>query len=242
MKTFAYTLSVVLLLFSFTLKAQQDSYRQFGIGFGASQVKAYSDLNTNYNKYAYNITGTYNLTPYIPIAAEFQFGKLSGGGLTIDPHGRAFTNSYKAFIVHADAQLGEFIDYYDSFLLGAVRNFYVGTGVGFISNNMTSIQRNDPYQPGRVFPGANSSTGLLVPLRIGYEFKIFNTYDEQAYAVDIGYRYNVTFGEGLDGYNDPPTKFKNNSPDCYSQLYIGFKVNIGDLITYKKPIGAGYGY
>lgn len=242
MKTFAFTLLFALLLIGFTSKAQQDSYRQFGIGFGASQVQAYSDLNTNYKNYAYNINGTYNLSPYIPVTAEFQFGKLSGGGLTVDPHGRAFNNSFKAFVVHADAQLGEFIDYYDNVFLGAARNFYVGAGVGFISNNMTSIQRADPNIPGRVFPGTNSSTNLMVPLRVGYEFKIFNGYDEQAYALDIGYRYNVTFGDGLDGYNDPAPHFKNNAPDCYSQLYIGFKVNIGNLVTYKKPIGAGYGY
>lgn len=242
MKTFALTLSFAFLLISVTLKAQQDSYRQFGVGFGASQVQAFGNLNTNYKNYAYNLNGTYNLSPYIPITAEFQFGKLSGGGLTIDPSGRSYTNSYKAFIVHADAQLGEFIDYYDNVFLGAARNLYFGTGLGFLFNNMTQIQRDDPHIPGRQFAGQNSSTNLLIPLRLGYEFKIFNTYDEQAYGIDVGYRFNVAFGEGMDGYNDPAPHFKNNAPDVYNQFYIGFKVNVGTLLTYKKPIGAGYGY
>jgi hypothetical protein len=125
--------------------------------------------------------------------------------------------------------------------LRILKDFYAGTGVGFISNANT-VQRYSvnaaPYpQPGYYkFPGNDNSLDLMVPLRIGYEFKIYDAYNEPSIAIDLGYIHTIAFGEGLDGYNDPSSKFKNNALDQYRQITIMFKYFFGNVTSYNKLI------
>jgi len=87
-----------------------------------------------------------------------------------------------------------------------------------------------------VFPGNNSSINFIVPLRFGYEFKFYNDYEEPFMALDIGYIHNMVFGEGLDGYDDPSNKFKNNATNQYTQIVVGVKFNFGNVTSFNKLI------
>jgi len=86
------------------------------------------------------------------------------------------------------------------------------------------------------FPGSNNAVSPVIPIRVGYEFKIYNYYNVPTMALDIGYVHSFAFGEGLDGYNDPSSKFKNNAPDQYRQFVIGFKFFFGEPVPYDKLI------
>jgi hypothetical protein len=76
----------------------------------------------------------------------------------------------------------------------------------------------------------------MIPLRVGYEFKVFDDYNEPSWAIDVTYIHSLAFGEGLDGYNDPPSKFKNNAIDQYRQISIGFTYYFGTVVSYNKLI------
>lgn len=230
-----------LIVFCFNVAKAQYGYNfaPFGVELGASSVRAYGNLPKNFNNIAFSLSGIYNYSPYLPVAAELQIGTLSGGSnsdKTIDPYGRQYTNNYKAIIIHADLEAGEIMDYGDSFVLNILKNFYVGTGFGVLSNTMGFIQRNDPYNKGYVFPGTNSSINGVLPLRFGYEIKFFNDYEEPSFALNIGYRHNIVFGEGMDGYDDPSARFKNNALDQFRQISISLKFNFGNVTAYNKNI------
>ncbi len=236
---------ILLFVFVFSVvlaKAQMGyNYKEFGIGLDVSYERGYTNIARQDNHIATSINFIYNYSPYIPVAAELQFGTLSGGGLTPakDKYGRQFTNHYEAFILHADFQLGEVIDYSQNDLLNVIKNFYFGTGVGFVFNNNT-VQRTNVYpQNGPltyVFPGSDNSINMTVPLRFGYEFKLFNEYSEPYMAIDIGYVHSLVFGEGLDGYDDPSNVFKNNASNQYRQIVVGVKFNFGNITSYNKLI------
>lgn len=225
-----------------TVKAQSGyNYKEFGVGADISYIRGYTNVqHQNYNP-AISINAIYNYNPYLPIALEFQTGTLSGGGLTvaIDKFGRKYINNYLALILHADVQLGAGIDYEGNNFLKVIKNFYAGTGVGLISNS-NKVQRTNIIAANGgfdyVFPGKDNSINLMIPLRFGYEFKIFDSYNEPKMAIDIGYIHNLAFGEGLDGYNDPSSKFKNNATDQYSQIVLGFKYYFGTVVAYNKLI------
>ena len=74
------------------------------------------------------------------------------------------------------------------------------------------------------------------PIRFGYEIKFYDVYYEPKMAIDLMYIHNFAYGEGLDGYNDPSDKFKNNSVDQYRQIVIGFKYFFGTVVSYNKLI------
>lgn len=239
-------LLILLLGVAFNqVKAQSSlSYAAFGIGASVSYNRPYADTRKSDNNLSFAVTGNYFFTPYVPIGLEFQFGKLSGGGETRqeDASGRYWTNQYKALILHMDVQAGEVIDYQNNDFLNVIKNFYIGFGVGGIYNNMTRIQRynqfeeNGPKGDTFGFEGKDNGVNFMVPLRFGYEFKIYNGYDQPNVRIDIGYQHNLTFGEGLDGYNDDPNHFKNNALDQYRQITIGVKFNLWGQRGYDKEI------
>lgn len=230
-----------LLLFFFLTAAtlgarsQTYNYNAFGIGGGVSAVYPYVDLKQGKNTFVFNVTGYYNISPYLPIGLEFQTGSISGGSIKDDPNNREFTNSYKAIILHGDLYLGQIIDYDFSDFKHIIKDFYIGSGVGVINNDMTYIVRTRPGTD-YVFPGQNKSTSLMVPIRFGYEFKLYNSYGDNFVAINLGYIHNFTWGEGLDGYDDPSSKFKNNSPDQYRQFVLGVKFNFGPVSSFHKTL------
>jgi hypothetical protein len=233
----------ILSVPTLTLKAQ-DSYNftKYGVGFNASYAHPYADLEAAKQSYTFSVAGYYNLTPYIPIGLEIQFGQLAGGSVLTDPAKREYNNHFKALIAHGDVQLGQLIDYSGSFLMRLAKDLYMGTGVGVISNNMAFIQRTNlvpstGYPVGTyTFPGKNTSLNLLVPIRFGYEYKIYDSFDEPFLGISIGYTHNLTWGEGLDGYTDPSSGFKNNAQDQYSQIVVGVRFNFGSSIPFTKQI------
>ena len=223
-------------------KAQSGyNYQEWGIGAGASYQRGYTNIQRQYNEPGFNLNLIYNYNPYLPVEAEIQIGKLSGGGTTanLDPFGRFYVNNYKALIIHADYQLGGAIDYSDSWFLNAVKNFYVGSGIGLVDNDNTvqrtnTIAANGPLT--YVFPGTDSSINVDLVFRVGYEFKIFDDYNEPAFAIDLNYIHSIVFDSGLDGYNDNRAEFKHNSEDQYRQFNIGFKYYFGHVTSYTKLI------
>jgi hypothetical protein len=230
---------LVAVVFAFG-KAQAQSgynYNSFGIGAGAGLVHPLADLKKGFSNQAYHGDFTYYYNPYMPIVLEFQVGKLRGGGNTVaeDKDTRKFENKYKVLMLHLNYQLGDAIDYYRSDFLNIIKNFYGGIGVGAMFNNVNT-NRFSLIDQGYQFPGKDKTVNLVVPVRFGYEFKIFDYYGVPKFGIDIGYQHNVTFGEGLDGYEDPTSKFKNNAPDQYRQITIGLKYNFGAEHSYDKSI------
>jgi len=221
---------------AFTAKAQYN-YSTLGVGIGFSSVKGYTNLRKNNNDKAYDFNFIYNYSPYVPIAAEIQFGKLSGGGLTIDQdlHRRQYSNNYKALIIHADLQAGEVIEYENSPFMNFIKGFYIGTGIGLISNNL-KVQRTSLDNPNYVFPGKDDGINLALPLRFGYELKIYDDYDQPFMGIIVGYNHSVIFGGDLDGYSDPSGKFKNNALSQYRQINVGLRFNFGNTVSYNRSI------
>lgn len=244
---FAFAFSAIIV------KAQVGyNYKEYSVGLDVSYERGYTNLAKQYDHIGESLNFTYNYSPYIPVTAELQFGNLSGGGLTpnIDKSGRQYSNHFEAFVLHGDFMMGEIIDYSESDVLNILKNFYIGSGIGAVFNSNT-VQRTNLYYGEKLpdgeiapyngpstytFPGSNSSINMIVPLRFGYEFKIYNDYQEPYIAVDIGYVHSLVFGEGLDGYDDPESKFKNNASNQYRQITVGIKFSFGNVTSYNKLI------
>ncbi|HWZ34744.1 MAG TPA: hypothetical protein VNW51_01220 [Mucilaginibacter sp.] len=240
------TLFIILIFFAGVVNAQTHdrysySYTKLGIGVFGGMNTPYVDLKQSNKGKSFSLIGYYNITPYLPLGLEIQSGELSGGSIITDPSKRQFDNQYKAIFVHGDCSLGQILDYEDNFFLGIAKDFYMGTGVGVISNNMKFIQRYNlvTYQYPLLtyrYPGEDKSLSLAVPIRFGYEFKIYDSWGEPFIGINIQYVHTIAFNDELDGYNDPSTIFKNNSLDQYSLLQVGIKVNFGQSVPYTKKI------
>jgi hypothetical protein len=259
---------IILLLVQasvFVAKAQIGfNYAQWSLGTGISYLGGSTNVKTESSHPAYNFNLSYNVSPYINVTADYQFGRLSGGyneyypkavaGISVtdpnyatlllalntstnlsDPYHLSYTNNFQMLNVHVDVQAGEFMDYAgDSFINKAIKNIYVGGGIGLvfnsISNNNSRLSPDSTYYIG----GLDNSQNVVVPLRVGYQFKIYNDYDMPWILVDIGYQHNWVLGYGLDGFADPLVVVKTF--EQFSGFHAGIKFNFGTITSYRRPI------
>ncbi|MCR8561707.1 hypothetical protein KXD93_28890 [Mucilaginibacter sp. BJC16-A38] len=222
------------------VRAQSNnSYTTFGAGFDVGSTRGFTDLVHQNPGYSFDLHFNYNYSPYVPISLELQHGLLSGGGDTkaLDQNLRKYQNNYTALMLHIDPQLGSLLDF-DNDLLDIVKNWYVGFGAGGIYNYLLT-NRVKPDGSHYVFPGKDRSKEFLAMGKIGYALKLYNGFGEATYVITVCYTHNFDIGDGLDGYNDPTAKFKNQDVDQYRQISIGFTYNFGAVQPYYRKRNYG---
>jgi hypothetical protein len=220
--------SLVLGFATHVLKAQ-DNFAQYDIGAAGSFNSVKSDALTAKSTISPQITFNFNQTPYLNYVLEVQAGKLEGGDSTKDKLGLQFSNSFTAFYFRIQLQMGEIIDYSNSAAANAYKNLYISSGVGYVVNHLKT-NRYSLTKPTVYTPGFNNSNEIAIPLRIGYEFKIFDVYGQPSVKIDIGYQKNFILGDDLDGF------IANKNNDSYGQITLGVKFSIGSFNSYRKQI------
>jgi hypothetical protein len=178
----------------------------------------------------FHLNLTYDPSPFVNIVFEVQMGQIAGGD-TSSTTGRAFTGDLTSFVLRGQLQMGEIIDYSHSQFKNVLKNFYLSTGFGYAISHITSINRYELKTPFTYTGGETNSQEPFIPIRIGYEFKVFNKYQQPAFKIDLGYEYNYVLGDSLDGFSAA------NKRDSYTQFVIGVKFAFGgDILSYRKQI------
>lgn len=217
----------------FTAKAQLGfDYAQYDLGFGGDYSRV---VGSDAEKVVGTATGhfnfNYNVSPFLNYVVEVQAGTLKGGADSTRSM-RVFENNFTAVILRGQIQAGEFIDYSQSRLMNGLKNFYVSTGIGFVVNKLkVNESLRLPDAEGFYSPGRDYSNQLLIPFRIGYEFKIFNKFNQPSVKIDLGYQLNYILGDDLDGFETG-----RNKNDVYDQISVGVKFSIGGVTSYRKSI------
>lgn len=231
----------IFFLFLVKVSAAQSNYFKWSYGLGAGPNFSKTDVVKG--NWGYTISGTidHHFTPFITGGLEAQYGMVQGGDIEKDPHNRQFVNKYSGINANLKINIGEFIDYSHSDFLYNIKGLYAGIGIGAINNNITDIVRYKPswaaYDPGYgPFPGKDKSVNLWVPINLGLNLYFNDGWGYTRYVININAQSNFTFGEGLDGYDDPSAKFKNYDPDTYNVYSIGFKYYFGNIKVYRKTL------
>jgi hypothetical protein len=231
---------ILISCFSCIFASAQYNFYKLSVGAGAGAGMAFGDLPKNFIRPAGVINFDYHFTPHSSLGLELQKGFLSGGDSVdtdIDIHHRFYKNSFSALSLNGKIELAQFVDLRRGDLLYAVRGFYIGTGIGVINSKMTEIKRTklqDEVQAnGEIkkvpytFPGVSRGMDLLVPINTGINFHFEDKWGFTKYALNFNYQMNMVLGEKIDGYDDPPSIFKNKHGDYYGVATIGFKFFFG---------------
>lgn len=232
-------LTIFLLSVSFFSNAQSN-YFKWSYGFGAGVN--YSRTDVVNGNWGHTLTGNidHHFTPFVSLGLEAQYGMIQGGDIVTDPYNRQFVNKYRGINANLKIALGEFIDYNQTDFLYKIKGLYLGTGLGAISNKITDIVRYRPSYSDDAgdgpFPGKDKSVSLWVPINLGINFYFNDKWGSIRYALNLNAQTNFTFGEGLDGYDDSPSKFENYNPDVYNVYSIGFKYYLGNMKIYRRTL------
>jgi hypothetical protein len=234
MKKFALRITLLTLLICFsalTSKAQVGyDFSQYDLGGSLTFNSFYGDTQTSKSTNSANFNFTYNQTAFLNYIFEFQVGRLMGGDSTKDYLGRQFTADYHYFAFRIQLQAGEIMDYSRSKFMNALKNFYIGGGLGMVYSNITEINRYSIQYIGFYTPGVDKASQLFFPARIGYEFKFFNKNQRPDVKIDVGYQYNIIFGDDIDGFK------AGAHNDAFGQFTIGMKFSVGGVTSYRKQI------
>jgi len=264
LKKFLFILLLVQAVI-FNSKAQIGfNYAQWSLGTGISYLSGNTGVLYQKSHPSYNFNLSYNVSPYIGVTLDYQFGKLSGGFNEYYPGAvaavdvtnpkydslvtaikttyqkqdyylRSYTNNYQMLSVNVNVQLGEFMDYAsDGFFNKALKNVYIGSGVGLVFNSISD--NNDRLSPDSTYyiGGSDNSQNVVIPLRVGYQFKIYNNYDMPSVLIELSYQHNWVLGYGLDGYADPVVITKRF--EQFAGFHVGVKFNFGSITSYRRPI------
>ncbi len=222
--------TVIISCIAFISKAQLGyDYAQYDIGFGAAINKVYGDAETQKSTPSIHFNFNFNQTPFINYILEVEAGKLEGGNALKDTTGRQFSNSFTTAAFRVQVQAGEILDYSNSPFANAMKNLYLSAGIGMIVNNVKT-NRYSYKIPDFYTPGEDHSQELYIPLRIGYEFKLYNKFNEPSVKIDLAYQQSLVMGDELDGFK------AGKANDAYSEIVLGVKFALGGITSYRKQI------
>jgi len=228
-----------LFVFIGSFSFAQSNYFKMSYGFGGGMNKSYTDVyEGDYGKIVYDVFD-YHITPFLTIGLEGQYGRIKGGIAVKDPSGRWFVNKYTALTANLKLMLGELVNYRQGGLLYNMRGIYVGFGLGAINNNISNIARYPPQASGsdrQPYGGEDKSTNLLLPINLGFNYYIKDSYGYMRYVINVNAQSNFTFGEGLDGYNESRLSANNTYPDMYNSITVGFRYMFGNVRSYHKTL------
>ncbi len=194
------------------------------IGMGINANSTAGDAETSKITRSFQFGLNYNLDPFKTITGEVNIGTLAGGDINSRSK-RFFTNSFKSIALRAEIYGGSFFGNARYGAAKTLKSAYVSSGLGIISNSMSNIGRIEPF-PGLSNGGLNNSRNIFVPVKLGYEFKIKNGFDEDIAKFNIGYQYNFVLGDDIDGYSVGLYK------DTFSQFSVGLKIGVSPKKIY----------
>lgn len=200
------------------------NYSQYDLGASVGFNSAKTDFVLPRNTYSFIGHFTYNYTPYVNFIAEIQAGAIKADSLVVLPGtGVNFANDFTTVSFRAQLQAGELFDYSQSQIMNGLKNFYISSGVGVVYTNLKVYELDQLLVE-------NKSSTIYIPLKVGYEFKFFNSYNEPFLKLDAGYQMNYVLSDNFDGITS------GKYSDAFTQFVIGLKFAIGGKTSYRKAI------
>lgn len=206
-------ISIIATIFFFDAHAQSNFYRIAG-GAGYGLTTSQTDLPKSQTGQVFYLSADYSFTPKISVGIQYQNGNIKGTGRENNLDSRVFTNSFASAVLNAKYYLTGW--------------FYMGTGVGLIHNTMVRIQR-DAVSDSLSYFGNDVSNDLVIPLNAGFNHYFTDYAGMDRLGLHLNLQYNITLGEGLDGYDSAFTTFRNGRPDTYTYFSVGLSYRFGGM-------------
>lgn len=172
---------------------------------------------------AFGVGVHYFSSRFLQLALDFQKGMLKGG-VAEDRSGvkTGFENSYMAFAFCIRfAPLGLIENKDKDKVLQMLSDIYIGTGIGYISSDVTVNQVTQrEYGALPFYKGGD----LMIPIELGFDLPLFRK-KRNILLLNLNLRSNFCFTDEIDGY--VPTVEANHFNDAYSALTCGLIYKFG---------------
>jgi len=206
----------------------QEEYHRLNIGLGAGINTTYADIAAEGYGKSILFGLDYHISQYMTAGVAFEKGSFKGNSNT-DP--RAYTNNYSTFSFTGRLYSGEFLKSSASTFLHTI---FVGSGIGILSNSISENVRLNTTT-GQQYKGVDAGKDLLIPFTAGFQVPFGNAWGVKKLFLEAGAQYNLTFGEGLDGYYDPLNDSESRRLDAFGTVYLKLNYRFGRKAVSYKP-------
>ncbi len=206
-------------------------YSKYTFGIGIGYTHLYGDWTNSNSQQAYKINVARNINEWVNVNIELQKGSLNEyESKNHWTNGLSVNNDFTGGALIANMSIGELFNWPKSFLVKQFYGIYIGTGIGYMHNNIANITlkfRNadkyliTDYDPGNINMKSNC---FYLPLNVGIDLHI-----TKIVVLNVNYQMNYAFSDYVDGYNFKPPIATNNYNDLYSVLSFGLHFYIGEI-------------
>jgi hypothetical protein len=211
-------------------------YSKYTIGIGMGSSAMYGDLAHSNAEPVYRVNVARNANEWVCLDFQLQHGALSDYGDVTDhaaPKGFSHLSSYNQFTsfdVNGRLALGELFNWPSNFISKTIFGLYVGTGVGVMANNVSSINgkffNTDKFQITDYDPLniKKNRTNFYMPFNLG-----INLHLTRIVMINVNYCLTYAFSDYVDGYSFQRPVATNNYNDMYSVLSFGLSFYVGRI-------------
>ncbi|MCL4641061.1 MULTISPECIES: hypothetical protein [Olivibacter] len=201
---------VLLLLFLLLILSRREGYAQFSRGvaveLGSGVTQLHGEMKEKPFKVGYHIGFDYMMSPYLSAGVQGMVGRLAANDRT----GRQSTNNYLGANFNVKARMGLLsAGSTDNFELNYIRehawrailrNVYIGTGLGFIHNDVDANRGGESAETNLHLTGQDNSSGMFVPINVGVDVPFGYTLSGPIWSVNLNAQLGLYFGDEMDGY------------------------------------------
>ena len=242
MRNVLYVLAFVGLLFplcAFSQNLNEEPLvprpNNYSLGFGAGIATMYGDLNTTVPKLGWRIGLGRHITNSFMIGIEFYSGYLASSEAANDwTTGIKSMSRFYSIDFNAKVNMSVFFNNSESTLSRFLGRFYIGSGIGYINNSISSItdtlKTTKPNDTSLKKAIKRHDEQPYIPLNIGVRFPLKNFLGTKNTLIMLNYNMCYTFSDYIDGYNLSLIGKNNTSNrfnDVYSVLTVGFSFSLG---------------
>jgi hypothetical protein len=174
----------------------------------------------------------YNITPFIAVGVEGQYGRLSEGEKEKMVEGNKalfMENTYYTGNVNARVSIGQFNRYTSTELGRFLNNIYLGTGLGYLRATNENLTTVFPESGKPIDYIEYEAEEWIVPINLGINLDIPGILGERTITANVNYQFNQALGESLDGYNFNRYIHKVSQRDAFGFLSVAVRFHFGGI-------------
>lgn len=206
-------------------------YSKYTIGIGMGYSTMYGDLANSTSEPVYRIDVARNANEWVSLDLQVQRGAVSDfSGKNTWTSGISAYNQFTSYDLNGRVALGELFNWPKNFLAKTLYGIYVGAGIGYMHNNVSSItvkfHGTDHYEI-TDYDSRNiktSSNNFFLPLNLGIDLHL-----TRLVMLNVNYQFNYAFSDYVDGYSFSKPVANNNYNDMFSVLSFGLKFYVGQI-------------
>jgi hypothetical protein len=204
----------------------------YALGIGVGLANVWGDLNKHIPTLGERVGIARHITQSLMVGVEYYGGTLSSEETPNSwTTGLKSTSKFYSLDLNAKVNMSVLFSNTESEVSRLLSGFFFGSGIGYISCNVTQITEtlntNKPLDTSLRNCIRKQDAQLYIPLNLGYRYQLGNFLGITRPSLMLNLNMCYTYSDYIDGYNLSAVAKSNKNnrfTDVFSMITIGFSI------------------